>query len=130
MNGESDRDPKRPRLEDIDAKLREIRGRRKAADRRKSPGSGRMQGAEFAWRMVIDLTAGVAVGMAIGWGLDALFGTRPFLMLAFILLGFAAGVRVMLQSAKDLQRRNKAEADKAAGAGEDEGAQAPKDEGR
>ena len=129
MSGESDPDPKRPRLEDIDARLRAIRTRRQGEARPK-PGGNRWQGAEFAWRMVIDLTAGVAVGCAIGWGLDALFGTQPLFMLVFILLGFAAGVRVMLQSAKDLQARNKAAADKARAEARGEGAQAPQDEGR
>ncbi len=86
--------------------------------------------------MVIDLTAGVAVGSAIGWGLDTLFGTKPLFLLAFVLLGFAAGVRVMLQSAKALQRRNTAAAlaaknDAAASAaGHETGAGAPQDEGR
>ena len=81
--------------------------------------------------MVIDLVAGVGVGGAIGWGLDTLVGTKPLFLLVFILLGFGAGVRVMLQSAKDLQRRNKAGASSgAAGSNGNDGAQAPEDEGR
>ena len=56
--------------------------------------------------------------------------TTPY-HLPVILLGFGAGVRVMLQSAKDLQRRNKAGASSgAAGSNGNDGAQAPEDEGR
>jgi ATP synthase protein I len=129
VSGDPDRNPDKPRLEDIDARLKAIRGRRKAVERRSQQGA-RWQGAEYAWRMVIDLTAGVAVGSAIGWGLDTAFGTRPLFLLVFVLLGFAAGVRVMLQSAKDLQRRNRAKADEAAADGKDTGADAPQDEER
>ncbi|MEC9435240.1 MAG: AtpZ/AtpI family protein [Pseudomonadota bacterium] len=137
MTGTSDddaavsRDPDRSDLSDIDARLQAIRSRREAETRISRAGGGKWQGAEFAWRMVIDLTAGVAVGAGMGWGLDSLFGTKPLFLLAFVLLGFGAGVRVMLQSAKDLQRRNKAGAPQG-GAGSDgkDGARAPEDEGR
>lgn len=126
----TDHDPKGASLSDIDAKLRAIRDRRKAEARPRRD-VARWQGAEFAWRMVIDLTAGIAVGLAIGWGLDELFGTGPLFMIVFVLAGFASGVKVMLQSAKELQRRNQARAAQG-GTGDDEatGARAPQDEGR
>ena len=137
MTGTSDddasetREPVRSDLADIDARLQAIRSRREAETRPRRAGGGKWQGAEFAWRMVIDLVAGVGVGGAIGWGLDTLVGTKPVFLLVFILLGFGAGVRVMLQSAKDLQRRNKAGASSgAAGSNGNDGAQAPEDEGR
>ncbi|MEM9708142.1 MAG: AtpZ/AtpI family protein [Pseudomonadota bacterium] len=59
--------------------------------------------AQQAWRMVIDLVAGMAVGFIIGYGLDVLFGTLPIFLVIFTLLGFAAGVRAMLATAKDIQ---------------------------
>ena len=59
--------------------------------------------AHLAWRMVIELVAGIAIGFGIGLGLDAIFGTRPIFLVLFILLGFAAGVRTMLHSAKEIQ---------------------------
>ena len=137
MTGTSDddasetREPVRSDLADIDARLQAIRSRREAETRPRRAGGGKWQGAEFAWRMVIDLVAGVGVGGAIGWGLDTLVGTKPLFLLVFILLGFGAGVRVMLQSAKDLQRRNKAGASSgAAGSNGNDGAQAPEGEGR
>lgn len=62
--------------------------------------------AHAAWRMVTELVAGLAIGFGIGYGLDALFGTRPLFLVLFILLGFAAGVRVMLRTAQELQVRD------------------------
>ena len=61
--------------------------------------------AQLAWRMVIELVAGLGIGFGIGYGLDALLGTTPWLMVVFVLLGFAAGVKTMIGSAKEIQGR-------------------------
>ena len=52
--------------------------------------------AQLAWRMVIELVAGMLIGFGIGYGLDTLFGTQPLFLILFIFLGFAAGVNVMI----------------------------------
>ena len=65
--------------------------------------------AHIAWRMVTELVAGLLVGFGIGYGLDALFGTRPWLLVLFTLLGFAAGVRTMLRTAQEVQAKRAAE---------------------
>jgi ATP synthase protein I len=57
----------------------------------------------LAWRMVIELVVGMGLGLAIGFGLDALLGTRPIFLVVFALLGFAAGVRTMLRTAQEVQ---------------------------
>lgn len=59
--------------------------------------------AQLAWRMVTELVAGIVIGFGIGYGLDVLLGTMPIFLVLFVLLGFAAGVRVMLRSVKELQ---------------------------
>lgn len=64
--------------------------------------------ANLAWRMVIELVAGLMVGFGIGFGLDALLGTRPFLMVLFIFLGLAAGVNVMMRTAREVQAKDQA----------------------
>jgi len=61
--------------------------------------------AQLAWRMVTELVAGLGIGLAIGLGLDTLFGTTPILMVLFIGLGFAAGINVMLRTAREIQGR-------------------------
>ena len=45
--------------------------------------------AQLAWRMVIELVAGMLIGFGIGYGLDTLFGTQPLFLILFIFLGFA-----------------------------------------
>ena len=75
--------------------------------------------AQLAWRMVIELVAGLGIGFGIGYGLDALLGTSPFLMIIFIFLGFAAGILTMMRSAKEVQAER--EAAQAAEDGEPDG---------
>ena len=70
--------------------------------------------AQLAWRMVIELVAGLGIGFGIGYGLDALFGTRPWLMVVFVILGFIAGVKTMIRSAEEVQRKQVEAADAAA----------------
>ncbi|MCY4260292.1 MAG: AtpZ/AtpI family protein [Rhodobacteraceae bacterium] len=70
--------------------------------------------AHVAWRMVIDLVAGIGVGVAVGFGLDHLFGTLPVLMVIFTLTGLAAGVNLMLRTAKEVssaEREKSSESD-------------------
>ncbi len=65
--------------------------------------------AQHAWRMVVELVAGLGIGFGIGYGLDTLFGTMPFLMVIFTLLGFAAGVKTVIRTAQELQTKALAE---------------------
>ncbi len=60
-------------------------------------------GAELAWRMVIELVAGIGIGFGIGYGLDVLFGTLPIFLVLFTLTGFAAGVQTMMRTARAAQ---------------------------
>ncbi len=71
--------------------------------------------AHLAWRMVIELVAGLGIGFGMGFGLDALLGTQPWMMVVFTLLGFAAGVKTMMRSAREVQEQQQA-----AEAGDDE----------
>ena len=61
-------------------------------------------GLQHAWRMVIELVSGLAIGFGLGYGLDIVFGTLPIFMIVFTLLGFVAGIRTMLSTAKEVQR--------------------------
>lgn len=66
--------------------------------------------AQLAWRMVIELVAGLLIGFGIGYGLDTLIGTLPIFLVLFTFLGLAAGVKTMLQSAREIQTKQLAEA--------------------
>ena len=61
-------------------------------------------GLQHAWRMVIELVSGLAIGFGLGYGLDIAFRTLPIFMIIFTLLGFVAGIRTMLSTAKEVQR--------------------------
>jgi len=66
--------------------------------------------ANVAWRMVIELVAGLGIGFGVGYGLDYLFGTMPLFLVIFVLLGLAAGVKTMLASAKEIEMQMGAKA--------------------
>lgn len=89
-------------------KLRDLENRiakAKASEGRKPGAMAGIGQGEAAWRMVIELVTGMGLGLAIGFGLDTLFGTKPILMIIFVLLGFAAGIRTMLRTASELAKQ-------------------------
>jgi ATP synthase protein I len=65
--------------------------------------------AQVAWRMVTELVAGLMIGFGMGYGLDSLFGTIPIFLVLFTLLGLAAGIKTMMRSAEEIQRKKLAE---------------------
>ncbi len=100
-----DDDPDLTRLRTLEVRLAKAT---KPPVKRPVTGTSFSQG-EVAWRMVIELVSGMVLGLAIGYGLDALFGTLPVFLVIFALLGFAAGVRVMMNSAQQLANKTAGE---------------------
>ncbi|MFD2172630.1 MULTISPECIES: AtpZ/AtpI family protein [Rhodobacter] len=94
-------EPDPERLAALEKRLATLR-KEEATPKPAATGDFRM--AEMGYRMIIDLIAGLGIGFGIGYGLDAILGTKPFLMLVFIFLGFAAGVKVMLRSADEMTK--------------------------
>jgi ATP synthase protein I len=93
-------DPDREALRQLGDRIAKAKGATRPPGAMHSLGQG-----EAAWRMVIELATGMALGLAIGYGLDSLFGTAPVMIVIFALLGFAAGVRTMLGTAAALTRQ-------------------------
>ncbi|MFN3643908.1 MAG: AtpZ/AtpI family protein [Gemmobacter sp.] len=93
-------DPDADRLARLEARIAAA----KAADRPRSEGMRGVSQGEVAWRMVIELVTGMALGLAIGLGLDTVLGTAPVMIVIFALLGFAAGIRTMLGTARSLNK--------------------------
>lgn len=56
--------------------------------------------AGYAFRVGTELVSGVAVGFGIGYGLDAWLDTRPWMTLLWSILGFAAGMKLMIDTSK------------------------------
>jgi ATP synthase protein I len=95
-------EPDPERLRALEARLAKVKGVEVKA--RTNTVKGFSQG-EVAWRMVIELVTGMLLGMAIGYGLDVLFGTLPIFLIIFSLFGFAAGIKTMLGSARQLAQK-------------------------
>ena len=102
MSNEPDSD----RLKALTARIDRIKG--KPAGVKTNTVKGFSQG-EVAWRMIIELVTGMLLGMGIGYGLDAVFETLPQFLVIFSLIGFAAGIKTMLGTAKQLAARNTAD---------------------
>lgn len=114
-------DPDPERLAALEARIAAMKG--KVGVKQPKRVSGFSQG-EMAWRMVIELVTGMLLGMAIGYGLDWLAGTQPIFLVIFAMLGFAAGVKTMLGTAKQMATQEAAavaKANTAAKAAGDEG---------
>ena len=97
-----------PEPEELE-RLRAMEARIAKLRKAREPGPAKADGhtlGQAAWRMVTELVAGLLVGFGIGLGLDALFGTRPWLLVLFTLLGFWAGIRTMMRTARDVQQRS------------------------
>ena len=52
----------------------------------------------------IEMAVAIVLGWAFGRYLDGKFGTEPYLMLIFLLLGIAAGFKGLIRAAKRAQR--------------------------
>ena len=44
------------------------------------------------FRVGVELVSALLVGLAVGWGLDRLLGTRPLFLILFVFLGGIAGM--------------------------------------
>jgi ATP synthase protein I len=53
----------------------------------------------------VGLVAATAIGLLLGYGLDYLLGTRPWLTLTFTILGIVAGFINLLREVGLLKRR-------------------------
>ncbi|NOX20821.1 MAG: AtpZ/AtpI family protein [Nitrospirae bacterium] len=51
----------------------------------------------------LNVVAATFVGLAIGYGLDRLFGTSPYLTFIFLILGIIAGFRELYRFARSQQ---------------------------
>jgi len=113
-------EPDPERLRALEARLAKVRVK---PERTQSAKGKAFSQGEMAWRMVIELVTGMLLGLSIGFGLDHVFGTRPIFLAVFALLGFAAGVRTMLGTAKSMAVRHDetTAADAARTAAKDEG---------
>ena len=58
-----------------------------------------------AFKLGTELVAAVVVGTIIGFILDTLFDTKPWLIIIFFFLGAAAGILNVIKVAKNMQKK-------------------------
>jgi ATP synthase protein I len=58
----------------------------------------------YAFRIGVELTAGLVVGGGLGWLLDWWWGTSPILLILCFVLGAAAGIRNVFRVAQRMMR--------------------------
>ncbi|MFT3989404.1 AtpZ/AtpI family protein [Aestuariivirga sp.] len=93
-----------PELGDISDRLKDLSGRIEAEKKehteaeRPSTSMGDATGYAKGYRLVSEFVAGTLVGGLVGYGIDWLFGTLPFGLIIFLLLGFGAGILNMARA--------------------------------
>ena len=98
-----DEKDKAPSPVSFEERLRRARERERA---RESGEPGPRGDFAMAMRMSLEIVTGVAAGGLIGWALDRWFGTAPWLLLVFVLLGVGAGIRNVIRIAADVERQS------------------------
>ncbi len=70
----------------------------KRAEPGKSDASSAQRAIELAMRLGVEMVAAMVIAVVIGWGLDKLFHTKPWLMILMVPVGLAAGLRNLLRA--------------------------------
>ena len=96
----SEHDPDDRRLAEIEDRLRKAREKRGEVRPVEAPNSK----LGIAFRLVTELMAAVIVGGAIGWGLDRILSTGPFLLIVLFFVGVAAGIFNVVRTAQQMNR--------------------------
>lgn len=93
-----------PPLKDLDARLRAARERQDSDPNKQQPVLRSEQGAGAGYRVSVELFAGMLFGGGVGWLLDRLLGTKPWLMVVLFILGSAAGLLNAYRAMKRAER--------------------------
>lgn len=99
----------------FDKRLRAAQAKRRAREGSDKGDSGMGAGM----RIAVELAAAVVVGTGIGIVLDRWWGTSPWMLIAFFVVGCAAGFLNVYRTAQELDRQAKER--KAAGRGDRNG---------
>ena len=91
---------KKVNLDKLNRKLEEFKSKKE----KDSPKRIKVQ--NDGWRMIIELVTGMLLGVSLGLGLDYLVGSEPIFLIIFSLLGFMAGVKTMIATAKKMNETN------------------------
>jgi|SaaInlStandDraft_5_1057022.scaffolds.fasta_scaffold22644_2 ATP synthase protein I len=97
----TEEDPKTSFTE-LDARLRAARSREDERVTRETATAPEKPGAGAAMRIAVEMISALLVSGGIGWFLDDWLGTRPWVMLAMLLVGCGIGLRNTYRTAMRL----------------------------
>ena len=83
----------RDALNSLDSRLKNARDN--VQDPLNQPGPEKTEKGEalgLAFRVSVEIVSAVAIGVGIGWLLDGWLDTTPWLLVVFVVVGFAAGI--------------------------------------
>ncbi len=86
-------------LDEVGARIARLQDRRK----KEHVSGNRNSGLGLALKMGVDLVAACFVGGFIGYLIDGLLGTKPWIMGIMFILGVVAGMKNMIRSAQNAQ---------------------------
>lgn len=98
-----ERESLRRRASDLGARLDRVKAEARAKQGPEPDNRARGAALGQAMKIAIELVVGVAVGGFIGKVLDGQFGTAPWFLIVFLMLGFAAGLLNIVRTARRLQ---------------------------
>ena len=98
MNKQNETSQTKPLSQDLDSFEKRLNAvKAKHEPKPVDTSQGPLLGA--AWRLSTEMIVSVLVGTGLGYGLDRLFGTTPWIMLVGLGFGFAAGIKGVLRAA-------------------------------
>ena len=92
-------------LKEISARLKIAKGKVNNSSIKNKKTNSSSLGSAF--KISTEFVASVVVGSIIGFILDNLFGTKPWLIIIFFIIGVIAGMLNVIRSAKVMQKNNK-----------------------
>ena len=87
---------KKENLDKLDRQIEEFKSKKAKHDPK------RLKVQNDGWRMVVELVTGMLLGVCLGMALDYIVGSEPIFLIVFSLLGFMAGVKTMIATAKKM----------------------------
>ena len=91
---------KKVKLDKLDRQIEEFKSKKEKY------GPKRLKVQNDGWRMVVELVTGMLLGVCLGMALDYIVGSEPIFLIVFSLLGFMAGVKTMIATAKKMNETN------------------------
>ena len=91
---------KKQNLDKLDRQIEEFKSKKE------KHGPRRLKVQNDGWRMVVELVTGMLLGVCLGIALDYIVGSEPIFLIVFSLLGFMAGVKTMIATAKKMNETN------------------------